>query len=105
MWRMKKSIRVEEITTRTIKAADIMRAPKHVLRNILPPTSSSFLPTLNSVAETSTSSFSCLPLPTNTLQKQIRSSPSHSHKPLSPRRHPLTICNIILERRDGRWLF
>ncbi|RYR15388.1 hypothetical protein HN51_067285 [Arachis hypogaea] len=37
MWRMKKSIRVEEITTRTIKAADIMRAPKHVLRNYSSP--------------------------------------------------------------------
>ncbi|XLS91282.1 hypothetical protein HN51_067290 [Arachis hypogaea] len=127
MWRMKKSIRgciscilpcgaldvirivhsnsrVEEITTRTIKAADVMRA----LGTILPPTSSSFLPTLNSVAATSTSSFPCLPLPTNTLQKQIRSSPSPltqaladpavllsggliSTPFLSLRRHPLTI--------------
>ncbi|XLR20452.1 hypothetical protein S83_048364 [Arachis hypogaea] len=143
MWRMKKSIRgciscilpcgaldvirivhsnsrVEEITTRTIKAADVMRAILSMSSGtILPPTSSSFLPTLNSVAATSTSSFHCLPLPTNTLQKQIRSSPSPltqaladpavllsggliSTPFLSLRRHPLTICHRSHVHSNGR---
>ncbi|RYR15348.1 hypothetical protein Ahy_B04g072087 [Arachis hypogaea] len=103
--------RVEEITTRTIKAADVMRAhSKHVLKNYSSPNLLIVPPTLNSVTATSISSFSCLPLPTNTLQKQIRNSPSPltqaladpavilsggltSTPFLSPRRHPLTIRN------------
>ncbi|RYR15379.1 hypothetical protein Ahy_B04g072121 [Arachis hypogaea] len=68
--------RVEEITTCTIKAADVMRAhPNHVLKNLFSPNLLMFLPTLTSVAAISTSSFPSLSLPTNTLQQHIRSSP------------------------------
>ncbi|RYR15349.1 hypothetical protein Ahy_B04g072088 [Arachis hypogaea] len=134
MWRMKKSIRgciscilpcgaldvirtvhsngrVEEITTRTIKVADVMRAhPKHVLRNYSSPNLLIVPPHAELRRGNIYFLVSLPPLPTNTLQKQIRSSPSPLTQALadpavllsggltstpfmSPRRHPLAICN------------
>ncbi|RYR15384.1 hypothetical protein Ahy_B04g072125 [Arachis hypogaea] len=68
--------RVEEITTCTIKAADVMRAhPNHVLKNLSSPN----LLIVSPHADLRRGNIYFLvpipPLPTNTLQQHIRSSP------------------------------
>ncbi|XLR20472.1 hypothetical protein S83_048384 [Arachis hypogaea] len=61
--------RIEELTTRTINAADVMRAhPNHILKKYSPSNLLIVPPTLTSIAATSTSSF-LSPLPINTLQQ------------------------------------
>ncbi|XLT56682.1 hypothetical protein HN873_049286 [Arachis hypogaea] len=60
---------IEELTTRTINAADVMRAhPNHILKKYSPSNLLIVPPTLTSIAATSTSSF-LSPLPINTLQQ------------------------------------
>ncbi|XLS91263.1 hypothetical protein HN51_067276 [Arachis hypogaea] len=72
--------RVEEITTCTIKAADVMRAhPNHVLKNLSSPNLLIVSP-LTSVAAISTSSFPSLPSQPTHCSNISEALHPHSHK-------------------------